>query len=151
MSDAATQAAAWHGEAARLRKAGDLEGALTRQRRAVTLWRELDDRARLAHALRHVADMLIEGRRAHEANAAISEVLALYRATPEAPPLDVANALRSAAVHAEAIGDGDGAEGFWQEARRRYAELDALFEHLTGRQGNPGVEEADRRLAALQE
>ena len=76
-------------------------------------------------------------------------MLALYRQARDAPPLDVANALRSAAVHAEAIGDGDSAEAFWLQARQRYAALDDVFEKLTGQPGNPGVEEADRRIAAL--
>ena len=41
-----------------------------------------------------------------EASEPVAEMLALYRQARDAPPLDIANALRSAAVHAEAIGDG---------------------------------------------
>ncbi|MES2044771.1 MAG: hypothetical protein V4475_12935 [Pseudomonadota bacterium] len=150
MSDLAAQAATYHAEAELLRKAGDREGALVRQRRAVALWRELGDAAPLAHAVRHIADMLVEAGRAGEASEPIAEMLALYRQAGDAPPLDVANALRSAAVHAEAIGDSDSAEAFWLKARQRYAALDELFEKLTGQPGNPGVEEADRRINALQ-
>lgn len=150
MSDLAAQAAVYHAEAEQLRRAGDLEGALVRQRRAVALWRELGDPAPLAHAVRHIADMLVELGRAGEASEPIAEMLALYRQASGAPPLDVANALRSAAVHAEAIGDSDSAEAFWLKARQRYAALDELFEKLTGQPGNPGVEEADRRINALQ-
>ncbi len=105
MSDLAAQAATYHAEAELLRKAGDREGALVRQRRAVALWRELGDAAPLAHAVRHIADMLVEAGRAGEASEPIAEMLALYRQAGDAPPLDVANALRSAAIHAEAIGD----------------------------------------------
>jgi hypothetical protein len=119
MNDLAAQAGGYHAEAERLRKAGDLDAALIRQRRAVALGREAGDTIALAHAVRHIADML------------------------------VANALRSAAVHAEAIGDGDTAEGFWLKARQRYAALDDMFEKLTGQPGNPGVAEADRRINAL--
>jgi tetratricopeptide (TPR) repeat protein len=149
MSDLAAQAAGYHAEAERLRHAGDPERALVRQRRAVALWREIGDPASLAHAVRHIADMLVEAGRAGEASEPIAEMLALYRQASDALPLDVANALRSAAVHAEAIGDGDSAEAFWLQARQRYAALDEVFEKLTGQPGNPGVEEADRRINAL--
>jgi tetratricopeptide (TPR) repeat protein len=149
VNDVLAQAADYHADAERLRKAGDLEGALTRQRRAVALLRDLGDPAALAHAVRHIADMLVEAGRAGEASEPIGEMLALYRQTRDAPPLDIANALRSAAVHAEAIGDSDSAEAFWLQARQRYSLLDDMFEQLTGRPGNPGVEEADRRINAL--
>jgi tetratricopeptide (TPR) repeat protein len=149
MSELADQAAEYHAEAERLRKAGDRDAALIRQRRAVALWREAGDPAQLAHAVRHIADMLVEAGRAAEASEPIAEMIALYARLRDAPPLDVANALRSAAVHAEAIGDGDTAEGFWLKARQRYAALDDMFEELTGQPGNPGVAEADRRINAL--
>lgn len=149
MSELATQAAIYHDDAERLRRAGDSEGALTRQRRAVMVLRDLGDPAALAHGLRHIADILIELGRPVEAGETIAEMLALYREANAAPPLDVANALRSAAVHAEAIGDSDSAEAFWLQARQRYAALDALFAEMTGQPGNPGVEEADRRINAL--
>ena len=149
MNDLAAQAADYHAEAGQLRNAGDLAGALIRQRRAVALWREVGDTAALAHGVRHLADMLVESGHAGEAGASIAEMLALYARTRTAPPLDVANALRSAAVHAEAIGDGDSAEAFWLQARQHYAALDDMFERRTGQPGNPGVEEADRRINAL--
>ncbi|MFA5966036.1 MAG: hypothetical protein WC804_18620 [Sphingomonas sp.] len=149
MSDRADRAAGYHAEAERLRKAGDLDAALTRQRRAVALWREVGDTASLAHAVRHIADMLVEAGRASEASQPIAEMIALYARCRDAPPLDIANALRSAAVQAEAIGDSDTAEAFWLKARQRYAALDDLFEKLTGQPGNPGVAEADARIKAL--
>ncbi|MDH7975763.1 hypothetical protein QH494_26550 [Sphingomonas sp. AR_OL41] len=149
MSDPAEQAAGYHAEADRLRKAGDLDGALVRQRRAVALWRDVGDSARLAHAVRHIADLLVEAGRAAEASEPIAEMIALYARLADAPPLDIANALRSAAVQAEAIGDSDTAEAFWLKARQRYAALDDMFEKLTGQPGNPGVAEADARIRAL--
>lgn len=149
MSDRAEQAARYHAESERLRKAGDLDGALVRQRRAVALWRELGDNTRLAHAVRHIADLLVAAGRAAEASEPIAEMIALYARASEAPPLDIANALRSAAVQAEAIGDSDTAEAFWLKARQRYAALDDMFEKLTGQPGNPGVAEADARIRAL--
>ena len=66
-------------------------------------------------------------------------------------PLDVANAFRSAALHAEGIGDIDDAIGFWRKARQDYAALDTLFEAMIGKPGNPGVAEADHRIHTLQD
>lgn len=149
MSDPRGQAETYARESQRLRDAGDHYEALSRQRRAVALLRDTDDVPALAHAIRHVADILIEAGRGEEAGAAITEMLALYRAAPDAPPLDVANALRSAALQAEAIQDSDTAWIFWIQARARYDELDALFEEMTGAPGNPGVAEADAHLKRL--
>ena len=149
MTGPAAQAAVYAGEAQRLRDAGDPYEALVRQRRAVALLRDAGDSLALAHAVRHLADMLIEAGQTAEAAPAISEMLALYRAAPDAPPLDVANALRSAALQAEAIQDSDTAWIFWIQARARYEPLDALFEQMTGTPGNPGVAEADAHLARL--
>jgi tetratricopeptide (TPR) repeat protein len=149
VSDTRAQAATYAREAQRLRDAGDHYEALSRQRRAVSLLRDVGDTAALAHAIRHVADILVEANRPDEAGAAITEMLALYRAAPDAPPLDVANALRSAALQAEAIQDSDTAWIFWIQARARYEELDALFEQMTGEPGNPGIAEADAHLRKL--
>lgn len=149
MSGARALAETYTREAQRLRDAGDHYEALIRQRRAVALLRDADDPAALAHAIRHVADILIDAGRPDEAGASITEMLALYSVTRDVPPLDVANALRSAALHAEAIDDSDTAWTFWIQARARYEALDALFEDMTGAPGNPGVVEADAHLARL--
>ena len=149
MSDKRQQAKAYAAAAQRLRDAGDFYDAQLQQRRAVALFRDAGDRAALAHAIRHLADILVADGRAGEAAESITEMLTLYRGAPDAAPLDVANALRSAAVQAEAIGDNETARAFWIQAREHYAALDALFEHLTGKPGKPGVAEADAKLASL--
>ncbi len=131
------------------RNAGDLATALAHQHEAVALLRAGPDEAALAHAIRHVGDMLVEAGRAEEAGPAFAAALALYRALPDAPRLDVANAVRGAAVQAQAIGDTAAARALWQEARDRYAALDELFARLLGKLENPGVAEAESRLAAL--
>lgn len=145
MSDARAQAETYARDAQRLRDTGDLYEAMTRQRRAVALLRDLGDTAGLAHAVRHVADMLVEAGRADEAGTAITEMLGLYREIPDAAPLDIANALRSAALQAEAINDSDTAWIFWIQARARYGEL----AEMPGAPGNPGVAEADAHLKTL--
>lgn len=149
MSTPREQAQAYAREAQRLRDAGDYYEAATRQRRAVALLRDTGDKVAIAHALRHLADILVEAGQPSEADGPITEMLALYRAAPDTPPLELANALGSAAVHAEALGDIDTAWIFWIQARARYAALDTLFEQLTGKQENPGVAEADARLTRL--
>ena len=149
MTDRREQAAPYVAAAQQARNAGDFYDALLQQRRAVTLLRDAGDRTALAHAIRHLADILVDAGRAAEASESITEMLTLYRASPDAQPLDVANALRSAAVQAEAIGDNETARAFWIQARERYAALDAVFERLTGSPDNPGVAEADAKLASL--
>ena len=149
MTDHRRQAAIYAAAAQQSRDAGDFYDALLQQRRAVALMRDIGDRAALAHAIRHLADILVADGQAGEAAESITEMLTLYRATPEAEPLDIANALRSAAVHAEAIGDNETARAFWIQARDRYAALDEVFERLTGSPGNPGVAEAKAKIASL--
>lgn len=149
MTDQRQQARSYAAAAQQARNARDFYEALLQQRRAVTLFREVEDRAALAHAIRHLADILVANGQAGEASESITEMLTLYRTAPDAQPLDIANAMRSAAVHAEAIGDNETARAFWIQARERYAALDDLFERLTGKPGNPGVLEADAKLASL--
>jgi tetratricopeptide (TPR) repeat protein len=149
MSDRRQQAESYAAAAQQSRDAGDFYDALLQQRRAVTLLRDLGDRAALAHAIRHLADILVADGHAEEAAESITEMLTLYRTTPDAQPLDIANALRSAAVHAEALGDNETARAFWIQARDRYAALDDVFERLTGQPGNPGVAEANAKIASL--
>jgi tetratricopeptide (TPR) repeat protein len=119
------------------------------QAEALNLTRGLDDPAQLLRVLRHLADILHEQGAMEAASAAYAEVAQLYDQTPDAPPLEVANAVRSLAVHAEALGDRAKAAARWQEARDRYAALSPLFLEKYGLTENPGVEEADQHLSEL--
>ena len=116
---------------------------------ALNIQRMLGNSSTLAPVLRHVAEILADAGRHGEATPYCHEMLALYRALPDAAPLDMANAVRSAAEHERHIGRKEEARRLWQEARERYAALDAEFLALTGKNENPGVREADRRLALL--
>lgn len=118
------------------------------QARAVELLRRGADPAALAHAVRHLAD-LDDRLDRPEAEAGYAEALAIYGALPHPPALDFANAVRAAAAHAERKGRPEDARRLWSDARKRYAELGAVFESLLGRPGNPGLEEADARLKRL--
>ncbi len=76
-------------------------------------------------------------------------MLDLYRSNPNTPPLEMANALRSAALHAERREDRTEARKLWLEARSYYEMLDERFALLRGLPGNPGVIEADKHLKQL--
>ena len=65
--------------------------------------------------------------------------MALYRASQDAPPLDLANAIRSLAVLTGQSGQTDRALPLWTEARNIYEEA--------GVQG--GVNECSARIARL--
>lgn len=131
------------------RDTGFLDKALAYQLDALVIVRALNEPQNLAHVLRHAGDILQTANRHADAEPYYREMLALYRAAPDTPPLDVANAIRSVALHAQHLGRIEEARRLWQEARERYAALDDLFLSLTGKAENPGVKEADRRLAAL--
>lgn len=130
------------------RTAGRWDEALTLQRGAVALAEASGDAALHAHALRHLADILSDSGDAEGALPLFEQVLRLY-ADGALPPLDAANAIRGAAVNAERFGDAHEARRLWLLARDRYAALDEMFARLTGKPDNPGVAEADARLAAL--
>lgn len=111
------------GQAQVARDTGDLDWALHDQAEAIALFRRVGDGPALAHALHYAGDMFLELGRLPQAVAHLREALDLYRAGVEAPPLDFANALRSTARLAEALGEPAQARFYWQAARDRYAGL----------------------------
>lgn len=121
------------------RDTGNLDWALHDQQEAIRLYRLTGDPCALAHALRHAGDMFVEQRQLAHAVASIGEALDLYRAAPDVAPVDLANAARSAALLADALGEAEPARTHWADARARYAVLGI----------DAGVAEADARLAAL--
>jgi tetratricopeptide (TPR) repeat protein len=131
------------------RDVGFLDKALAFQLEALAIARGLNEPQSLAHTLRHAGDILQAAKRHADADPYYREMLDLYRAAPDTAPLEMANAVRSVALHAQHRGQKREARLLWQEARERYAALDALFLSL-GIPDNPGVKEADKRLAALE-
>lgn len=131
------------------RDARDFDKALRDQDEALDIFRMLGDPLALAKAVRHFADILQDAGRHEEAAPYFDEMLAIYRAHAETPALEYANAIRSVALHAEHRGLAAEARLLWTEARARYNALDDVFLELTGKPENPGVREADRRLAIL--
>lgn len=101
---------------------------------AVAILRTIDAPLKLAHTVRHLGD-IYRHRRDHErAERCYDESLALYRAHADANTLDVANALRGAALLREQMGKP--AAQLWEEARDLYREVNV----------QAGVDEASRHL-----
>jgi beta-lactamase regulating signal transducer with metallopeptidase domain len=128
------------------RDLANYEAAIGFQQTAVQLQRKIGPEG-LAHVVRHLADILNDAGRHRDARSYYAEMESLYRSSSATPPLEMANAIRSLAVHAEHVGDKRRAQQLWIEARDRYSKLDEVFLELTGERRNPGVEEAEKRLA----
>ena len=103
------------------------------------LRREGGDPLRLAHTVRHLGDVCHEQGDNAGAAPCYDEALAIYRARPDARPLDVANAARSAAVLKQETGQLGEARVLWTEALRLYR-----HENI-----EPGIAESTRRLEML--
>lgn len=121
------------------RDLGRSAAAQPRYEEAVEICRRRGDPLPLAHTLRHLGDAYAESGRSAEAGRAFDEALAIYRRQGDASPLDLANALRSVALHREQMEEEAEAAALWREAMGLYEE--------TGIED--GVEECRRRLARL--
>lgn len=120
------------------RDRGDRIGAAIVYAEAITLLRANNNTPRqLAYALRHAADVRSQLKEYAVAASHIEEAIRLYRTlvfSEEATALDLANALRVAALNAERQ-----AHSAWQEARGIYEEL-----NITA-----GIDECNERLECL--
>jgi ankyrin repeat protein len=113
------------------RDLGRLAEALPFYEEAVSVCRLIDDPLLLAHTLRHLGDLHHDDGDDDLAVPQYDEALALYRAS-DAPPLDLANALRSLAVIKDT-------EALWEEVHHLYVATNVP----------PGVAETAVRLAKL--
>jgi tetratricopeptide (TPR) repeat protein len=113
--------------------------ALERYSAAANLLRDSNEPQRLAHTIRHVADIQSDMGHLSDAEASYAEALAICRDDPETGSLDLANTLRGYALLREETGDRTAAQAMWTEALGLYRQ--------TGVQA--GVDEAQRYLARL--
>lgn len=137
--DPVALARALHGQANVERDMGRLDVAVRLYLEAVPHCRRGDDRLVHAHIVRHLGDVLREMGELEKARRCYAEVMPLYRAHPAAPPLDVANAARSAAILCEALDEADQARQLWHVARGLYREAGV----------EAGVSESAARLERL--
>ncbi|MFL9841027.1 hypothetical protein ABS767_08650 [Sphingomonas sp. ST-64] len=140
--DLAGEARALTRQARLARDAGNLEWAQHDQQAAIALLRKAGDGHALARALRRAGDIFLAQGDQERAAAALAEAFVLYEASPDAGTLEIADAVRSVALLAEALGEPEQALMMWQDARERYAQAREAG-------GNPGLTEADTHIAAL--
>jgi len=113
--------------------------ALLHYKEAAAVYRRLDEPLRLAHTVRHVGDILRGDGQLEPAGPCYREALEIYRAHPETPSLDLANAIRGFALLQEEIGENQEAVALWREAHELYAAVNV----------QAGVDEGDRRIERL--
>ena len=113
--------------------------ALHYYQEAVEIYRKAPDRLRLAHTVRHVADILREVGSLEQARRHYEEALNIYRDNPETPALALANTIRGFALLRGESGETEPARSLWEEARRLYQSVDVTA----------GVQESDAQLARL--
>ena len=121
------------------RNLGDLESGEKHYRQAGELYRGLGNLLKVAHTIRHAADILRQQNQRDQSALLYTEALEIYRNHPETPPLDLANAIRGFALLKEDQEDREQAARLWQEAGKLY--------ELTGIEA--GVEESRRRIGLL--
>ncbi len=121
------------------RKLHALEAARQHYEEAVGLSRGLSDPLVFAHTIRHLGDVYYESHLPERAEPCYREALQVYRAQPEAAPLDLANAIRSLAVLKSELAERHEARKLWEEARELYASVGV----------EAGIAESSARLARL--
>jgi tetratricopeptide (TPR) repeat protein len=106
---------------------------------AVATLRDLDNPLKLAHTVRHLGDVHHDAGRSLLAEPCYVEAVMIYRSHDDAPPLDLANALRSLAVLKDEADQIEEATRLWWEAHNLYETLNLPA----------GVVETAARLALL--
>jgi tetratricopeptide (TPR) repeat protein len=128
----------------------DRDAALRLYEEAAAIYRERGDALNLAHTIRHIGDIHQDAGRGRLAAPCYEEAVDLYRRLRrQARRGDVANALRSMALHKEQAGELEGARLLWIEARDLYAALDNPLRRIFRRRPNPGFVESSQHLARL--
>ena len=95
---------------------GRLQAAAEKYDEAIAMLRGMNDPQRLAHTLRHRADVARHMGDRASAEQGYGEALKIYRAHEATDRLDLGNALRGCALLAEDAGDRIAARTIWCEA-----------------------------------
>lgn len=106
---------------------------------AVSIYRQLADRMRIAHTVRHLGDLLRTQGEASLAEGCYLEALEIYRGDRNTTSLDLANTIRGFALLKSDIGPPQEAIALWTEAKRLYESLDV----------QPGVIESELYIGRL--
>jgi tetratricopeptide (TPR) repeat protein len=122
------------------RDSHNLETAERHYRTAVEMLRHFENPQKLAHTVRHLADILREEGKLSEAAPLYSEALDLYREADGTTPLDLANAIRGFALLKAELEERKEAICLWQAAKDPYEQVGV----------EAGVEESAMRISALQ-
>jgi tetratricopeptide (TPR) repeat protein len=131
------------------RDLGDLDAARAHYEEAANIHRSAGDAVSVAHTVRHVGDIHQDAGRPDLAAVCYEEALRLLRSARAVRRGDLANAIRSLAIHKEQAGETEPAKRLWTEARDLYASLDNPLRRLFRRRPNPGVLESSEHLARL--
>ncbi len=116
------------------------EAALRCYEEAVAVLRTCGaDLLRLAHTIRHLADILRGDGAPDAATPLYEEALQIYRKDEGRSVLDLANTIRGFALLKDARGEREEARRLWEEARGLYESV-----HVQA-----GVEESERQIARL--
>jgi tetratricopeptide (TPR) repeat protein len=113
--------------------------ALQNYREAAGIYRSLPDPQRLAHTIRHVADILRSEGSIEQGRSCYEEALEIYREHSGTSPLDLANAVRGFALLRAAAGETEEAKALWQEAGKLYDAANV----------QPGVQESTAQIERL--
>ena len=114
--------------------------AISLEKQALEYYEKAGDQLKIAHALRHVADLQVRLGQLKDALHNYQRVLAIYRTTRAGSVGNLANALRGYAMALESAGLQDQAISIWQETRDLYQSLGL----------KAGVQEANQHLTQLQ-
>jgi tetratricopeptide (TPR) repeat protein len=118
------------------RKLGNVQTARKLYEEAAALYRAEANPRKVAHTIRHVADIHRGEGCADLAAPLYNEALAIYRSHAETSPLDLANAIRGLTILKSDAGESEAARELWAEARDLYRSVDV----------QAGVAECTRRL-----
>jgi hypothetical protein len=125
-------------EAKAARRQGRLVDATALYEQAAEAYRNGGEPARWAHSLRHAAEFAVKAGDGQTGLREARAVVEYYRIDPP-PTLEMANALRVAALAEDAAGEKANSMQYWSEARSLYADAGVA----------QGVMEAERHVAVL--